>query len=130
MALNHSTLFLSNQEPYVTVMFINLLKFFFRNILMSVSITYQIGTGQNEPRLGVEAGSLLLPIPSSSSISFIPLDFGSVNILGDSSSGSGVSFSQFLYLKWNVIQEWSPACVSPLKITGHLHFPLLSLSLG
>lgn len=62
MALNHSILFLSNQEAYVTVMFTNLLKFFFRNILMIVSATHQIGTNQNAPRLGVKAGSLLFPI--------------------------------------------------------------------
>lgn len=72
MALNHRALFLSNQEAYVTVRLINLLKFFFRNILMIVSTTHQIGTCQNEPSLGVEAGSLLLPSPSSSSISLIP----------------------------------------------------------
>lgn len=62
MALDHSILFLSNQEAYVTVMFTNLLKFFFRNILMIVSATQQIGTNQNAPRLGVKAGSLLFPI--------------------------------------------------------------------
>lgn len=91
MDLNHWALFLSNQEPYITVMFINLLKFFFKNMIMIVSTSYQSGACQNEPSLGDEAGSLL-PIPSSSSICFNPWRFGSVNLLGDSSSGSGMPF--------------------------------------
>lgn len=73
-------------------MFIDLLKVFFKIMIMIVSTSHQPGACQKEPSLGDEAGFLLLSIPSSSSICFNPRYFGSVNLLSDSSSGSGVPF--------------------------------------
>lgn len=51
-------------------MFIDLLKVFFRNMI--VITTHQISTCQSESGLGIGAGSLLLPIPPFPSIGFVP----------------------------------------------------------
>lgn len=51
-------------------MFIDLLKFFFRNMI--VFTIHQISTCQSESSLGVGAGSLLFPISPFLSIGLIP----------------------------------------------------------
>lgn len=50
-------------------MFIDLLKFFFGNMI--VFTIHQISICQSESSLGIGAGSLLLPIPPFLSIGFI-----------------------------------------------------------